>query len=373
MTQMEMMLKYYLFQRPDIEKKILTSHELSEYLVWMAKEYGDNSENRYTLGNIPVQIADPLHRNLAERVMNDPTDLQAVSLLVSSYEKQHEDQHILANHDITVGRMLRYMPAQWHAADHFMVYYAQSGQTAVHLEEETIVLKQGAVLILAPNVAHANLCFEDDSIVWYFLVRASTFDRVFWNQLSQSSLLSHFFRQALSGEVGTAYLYFDTFADSEIIWLVRKITEEFNQSNIYRAQMLNTMMSAFFILLLRKYEGTARLPRTEDFFWKHEFSAIFSYIQSHFANATISEIADHFHYSKRQISRIIQKYIGMSYAQLILKLKMDEAAAMLRQGNISIAQISNTVGYAEVSSFYRAFTKYYHKTPLEYARRESDN
>lgn len=352
-----------------MEKKILSSAEYSQYLTWMAKDHENHREKRYTLDSIPVRIADPLHRNLAERVMNDPTDSQAFSLLAASYEMQNEDQHILANYDIAVGRMLRYMPAQWHAADHFMVYYAQSGQTAVHLGEEIIVLKQGSVLILAPNVVHANLCFEDDSVVWYFLVRASTFDRVFWNPLSQSSLLSRFFRQALSGEVGTAYLYFDTFSDSEIIWLVRKITEEFNQSNTYRAQMLNTMMSAFFILLLRKYEGTARLPRRKNFYWKHEFSGIFSYIQTNYASTSLTEVADQFHYSQRQVGRIIQKYTGMSCAQLLLKLKMEKAGSLLQEGVLSMAQISAMVGYSDVSSFYRAFTRYFQKTPCEYARR----
>lgn len=373
MTQMEFMLKQYISLRPDIERKILSPDEFSDYLAWMARAYEDHSENRYTLNNIPIQIFDPFHRNLAQRIMDDPDDTQAFSLLSTAYEKQSENQHILASHDISVGRMLRYMPDQWHAADHFMIYYARSGETIVHFENDTIVLKQGSVLIIAPNVVHANICFADNCVVWYFLVRASTFDRVFWNQLSESSLMSRFFRQALSGEVGTAYLYFDTFTDEEIVQSVSNIITEFNSAYTYRSQMLNAQMSMFFILLLRKYEGTARLPRTVDFFWKHEFSAIFSYIQSHFADASISDISDHFHYSKRQISRIIQKYVGMSYAHLILKLKMDEAATMLRQGNNSIAQVSSAVGYADVSSFYRAFTKYYHKTPLEFSNEDVQN
>lgn len=366
MTQMECMLKHYISLRPDIEKKILSPEEFSNYLSWMAKSYGDHSEKRYTLSNIPVQISDPFHQDLARRMMNDPTDTQAFSLLSTTYEKQSENQHILANHDISVGRMLRYMPDQWHAAEHFMIYYARSGEITVHFEDDSIILKQGSVLIIAPNVVHANICFADDAVVWYFLVRASTFDRVFWNQLSESSLMSRFFRQALSGEVGTAYLYFDTFADEQVTQVVSNIISEFNSTYTYRSQMLNTLMSAFFILLLRKYEGTARLPRTESFFWKHEFSAIFSYIQAHYHEASIMDVANEFHYSKRQISRIVQQCVGMSYSQLILKLKMEQAAQLLKQQSLSICAISAAVGYADVSSFYRAFTKYYHQTPAEY-------
>lgn len=368
MTQLELMLKHFISLRPDIKGKILSPKEFTDYLTWMATEHSIHSSKRYTLGTIPVQIPDSFHQNLAQRIMNDPTDSLAFSLLSTTYENQREDQNILANHDIAVGRMLRYMPDQWHAADHFMIYYAHSGETTVQFEADSVLLKQGSVLILAPNTVHANLCFRDDCVVHYFLVRASTFDRIFWNQLPKNSLLSSFFRQALSGEEGTAYLYFDTFADTQIRYYVREIIDEFFESRTYRSEMLNTLMSAFFLLLLRKYEGTARLPRTESFYWKHEFSSIFSYIQTHYADATIMDVANAFHYSKRQISRIVQRYMGITYTQLILKLKMEEAAALLSQGSASISAISAAVGYADVSSFYRAFTKYYHQTPVEFSK-----
>lgn len=373
MTQMELMLKHYISLRPEIRGKILSTQEFSDYLAWMAREHSSRTDSQYTLGTIPIQIQDSFHQDLAQRIMDDPTDSQAFSLLTRTYQNQHEDQHILVNHDIAVGRMLRYMPDQWHAADHFMIYYAHDGETTVQFEEDSVILKQGSVLILAPNTVHGNLCFRDDCVVHYFLVRASTFDRIFWNQLPKNSLLSSFFRQALSGEEGTAYLYFDTFADTQIRYYVREIIDEFAESRTYRSQMLNTLMSVFFLLSLRKYEGTARLPRTESFYWKHEFSSIFSYIQTHYVDASIMDVADAFHYSKRQISRIVQRYMGITYTQLILKLKMEEAAALLSQGSASISAISAAVGYADVSSFYRAFTKYYHQTPVEFSKSDLQN
>lgn len=365
MTQLELMLKHYLLQNPGMEKQILFSSEYSQYLTWMAREHKARQNKPYTLDTLPIRISDPLHRNLAERAMRDAGDDRAFFQLAASYEMQNEDQHILADYDIAIGRMLRYMPAQWHEADHFMIYYAHSGETTVRFQNDTVLLKPGSVLIVAPHVVHANLCFEDDSVVWYFLLRASTFDRVFWEPLSQNALMSGFFRQALSGEISAAYLYFDTFSDEEIALLVTQISEEFTRTNAYRSQMLNTMMCAFFILLLRKYEGTARLPRRESFFWKHEFSGIFSYIQKNYADTSLSDVAARFHYSQRQVSRIIRKYTGMNYSELISKLRMDKAASLISEGVLSTAQVSAAVGYSDVSSFYRAFTKHFGKTPGE--------
>lgn len=127
-------------------------------------------------------------------------------------------------------------------------------------------------------------------------------------------------------------------------------------------------MSTFFILLLRRYEGTVRLPRTEDFFWKHQFSAILSHIQTHYADITLTELAKRFHYSEKQISRIVHSCMGISYHQLILKLRMEKAASLLKQQSASVEAIASAVGYSTVSSFYRAFTKYYGTTPIAYTQ-----
>ena len=368
MTRLEHMLKRCFLQHMDKAKKILSSEELSDYISWMATTYGNDPSNQLSVDNVPIFIGDARQTDLANRILQNPNDIQALETLATGYALQREDRYILANHDITVGRMLRYMPAHWHTTDYFEVYYAPSGECPIHFGNEMVTLKQGAVLIVAPGVLHASPCYSDDSLLIYFMVRASTFDRVFWNQLSESYLLSRFFRQALSGGEGVSYLLFDTFADEEISWLVQRIQKEFHDANIYRSQMLNTLMSEFFIMMLQKYEGTARLPRTENFYWKHEFSAIFSFVQTHFADTTIAEVAHKFHYSEKQISRIVRKCMGLSYAQLILKLKMEKAAMLLQQGNMPVVNIAATVGYSDVSCFYRAFTKYFQKTPIAYLR-----
>ena len=134
----------------------------------------------------------------------------------------------------------------------------------------------------------------------------------------------------------------------------------------YRPQMMNALMSEFFILLLRRYEGTVRLPRSEDFYWKHEYSAILSYIQAHYATVKLPELSERFHYSEKQIRRIVQNSTGMSFGQLLTRLRMERAAVLLKRGNIPIEKIAYAVGYTTLSGFYRTFSLYFHCTPKQY-------
>jgi AraC-like DNA-binding protein len=61
--------------------------------------------------------------------------------------------------------------------------------------------------------------------------------------------------------------------------------------------------------------------------------------------------------------------MGISYHQLILKLRMEKAAALIKQQSASVEAIASAVGYSTVSSFYRAFTKYYGTTPVVYMKK----
>lgn len=179
--------------------------------------------------------------------------------------------------------------------------------------------------------------------------------------------MSTFFRQALSHTKHPSYLHFETGGDDELESILGRIEQENIRPENYGAQYLNLLMSEFFLLMFRRYEGTARLPRTDSFYWKHEFSAIFSYIQAHFAERTQAEIAAEFGYSERQLNRIVKTCAGDTYAHLILRLRMEKASQLLKKG-VGVEHAMKVCGYSTLSSFYRAFTAYYGCAPAAYKK-----
>ena len=360
MTPLEEQLREILSRRPDIKDRIPTAAKLAKYIAWMAETF---SAEGLTLETLPVYIGNESQRRLALRALKNPGDRQALGELSRGYHVQSEQQYIMSNHDIHVSRMLRYMPGQWHSSDYFEIYYAPCGDCTIFFENESISLSRGAVLVIAPGILHASPCYADDAVLDYFLVRASTFERVFFNQLPGNSLLASFFRKALSGEQGASWLYFDTAEDEQLFQLTERMEREYQRTGSYSAQLLNALLTEFFILMLMRYESTARLPRTDGFYWKHEYSAILSYIQQHYTEATLEDVAKIFHYSTRQISRVVKSCLGLTYAQLVMKLKMEKAAELLGRGDVSIPAISRMLGYSDPSSFYHAYTGYYGRTP----------
>lgn len=73
-----------------------------------------------------------------------------------------------------------------------------------------------------------------------------------------------------------------------------------------------------------------------------------------------------FNYSERQLQRIIQTSTGMSFHDNIQKLKMKQAARLLENSNLSVAEIATELGYADPSSLRNSFKKYYEMPPAKY-------
>ena len=368
LSALEQQLKKIMESRGNMASRIMTSQELNDYQQWMFEHFSDSPHPSYNAADIS-RFPNIAKKESVLRRTDSSSAEQFVLLPFQIHSNVPENDEILENHHISVGRMLRYFPAHWHANNYFEIYYSLSGTCPIHFQNEVISVKPGTVLVVAPSVIHATPCYEDNQVLLYYAIRSSTFDQVFWNQIPADSLMASFFRQALNSQHPTAYLHFETDGDADIRSYLYNIYLEYCAAQRYSAQMLSALMSAFFVLLLRRYEGTARLPRRSDFFWKHEFSAILTYIQIHYASASIKSVAEHFHYSVRQIGRIVQSCTGLTFAELTLKLRMEQAEMLLRQKGASIERISAAVGYSTPSSFFRAFGKYHSCTPREFAER----
>lgn len=217
---------------------------------------------------------------------------------------------------------------------------------------------------------HATPCYADDAILKLYMLRAGTFQHVFWNQLGDDNLLTKFFRIALDNHSTTSYLHFETDSDPEVQRILLQIDQEYQTEKPYGQQMINSLMRLFFLLILRRYEGTARLPRTDYFFWKHQFSGILSYIQTHYQHATLNSVAEKFNYSPKQVGRIVKDCTGEAFGDVIRGMKMKKAAELLLDRKYPPEQVAPLVGFATINSFYRSFKDYYGLPPLEWVSKQ---
>lgn len=83
---------------------------------------------------------------------------------------------------------------------------------------------------------------------------------------------------------------------------------------------------------------------------------------------SVTEIAEHFFISKRQIFRLFKKYEPISCNHYIQQVKIEYAANLIRTTSMSITDIAECVGFSSPHYFSRVFTEKMRDTPQTFRK-----
>jgi len=93
------------------------------------------------------------------------------------------------------------------------------------------------------------------------------------------------------------------------------------------------------------------------------------YIDKHYAeNISLNDIADQVQLSRNYVSAIFRKETGVNYLDYLTSKRINEAARLLRNTNLSISEISEKVGYTDVKYFSKMCKKKLGMNPSEYRK-----
>lgn len=282
-----------------------------------------------------------------------------------------EEMFFHDSQDISIFQHYRYLPAMYHEHDFFEVACVLSGTFENHIVEQAMDLIPGDICIIAPHTRHAVSAFDDHAIMINILVRSSTFENHFLNLLPKNDLLYNFFVKTLYQSSEMPYLIFRTGDDPVMQDHIFALYQEYDRNNRYKSTMIGSQLSIFFVDLLRRHEQDVIIPTVQPSVMNEETMYILRYMQQNYTTITLSHLAEFFHYSERQIQRIISSATGQTFSENIRSLRMGRAIELLRESNLTISDISASLGYSDVGNFRKVFKKYYGVTPQEYREKNS--
>lgn len=263
----------------------------------------------------------------------------------------------------------RYIPATLHRHTFYEVSFLLKGSCCHYTGTKTLPLNQGDIIIIAPNTEHAVSIFSDDCILLNLLLGKHAFEQNFLSILSQRDILANFFTKALYENRTNTFLLFHTHDDASVrnafihgysVFLSQRHSR-------YQNQLLNSMISVFFIQLLNRHEKDVVIFDDHGSATDENIIFILRYIQEHFQTVSLSELSKFFGYSERQLRRILMEHTGMGFTDIAQQLKMQQAQNLLLHTAHTVSNIASIVGYSDPSYFRRAFKKHFGISPSEYA------
>lgn len=131
----------------------------------------------------------------------------------------------------------------------------------------------------------------------------------------------------------------------------------------YELALKALFLQALFVLLQSGTKTTSTDADTPS----DKLKNVLDYIELHYAeNICVSDLAKLCFFSDFHFMRFFKKHMNMTCVEYITNLRLEKAVELFEQGNTDILNVSLTVGFHNLSYFYRAFKKKYRMTPLSF-------
>lgn len=263
---------------------------------------------------------------------------------------------------ITIRPHTRFIHFPKHTHDYVEVVYMCSGTTTHIVNGNTIVLKQGDLLFLNQSAVHEVYKAGMTDIAVNFIVLPAFFSAPMAFISEEKSPLRHFLDECLCGEsTGSGYLHFEISDVRPIQNLLENLLITLTGETYAKRTVSQLTMALLFMQLLEETEKLSTMNLEENTVW-----SVLHYIEKHYVDGSFSHLCALLHYDPSSLSREIKRKTGKTYTQLVQEKRLTQATYLLRNTKMKVDVISRTIGYENVSYFYRLFTECFGKTPKDY-------
>ena len=251
-----------------------------------------------------------------------------------------------------------------HTHNYIEVIYMCSGSTSHIINGNPVTLHQGELLFLSQNSTQEIYPAGENDIAVNFIILPEFFDEGLQMIGTEENLLRDFIVNCLRGDRDSCgYLHFKV-ADvlpiqnliENLIWTIQN-----KQPNKRRTNQIT--MGLLFLQLMNHMD---KLDANQEIAEEKLMIQVLSYIEEHYLEGQLSDLAEELHYDLYWLSREIKRQTGKTYTELLQTKRLNQAAYLLQTTTMSVMDIAMAVGYDNISYFHRIFQKKYDMTPRKY-------
>lgn len=299
-----------------------------------------------------------------ERILLGEPEIERELYMSSEADTIDSKKLLEAGKLIQVRTHTRFVHFPRHKHNYVEVIYMCSGSTRHIINGEEVQLYQGELLFLNQTVTQEIYPAGENDIAVNFIILPEFFDLVLRMMGEEQNLLRDFIVDCLRGKNGSSgYLYFKV-ADilpvqnlvENLIWTI--VNKQPNKRSINQITMG--------LLFLQLMNHMDKLETDEGSSEQKLIITVLSYIEEHYRDGELRELANHLHYDFFWLSKEIRKRTGRTYTELVQTKRLNQAAYLLNTTSMSVADVSMAIGYDNIAYFHRTFQKHFGMTPRIY-------
>lgn len=276
---------------------------------------------------------------------------------------------IKENRLITIRTHSRFVDFPVHRHNYIEIMYVCQGTITHCIEGKEIVMNQGDILLLNQQVMHGVKKAGEKDIGINFIALPEFFDipRV---MLKEHNIIADFLLNIFQiKHQEPHYLLFrlknNVLIENLMENMIYSLKDEKVQEDNQNEDVINQYYMGIVFLYLVNHMDTLQQNSSKSY-KDIAVEATLKYIDSMYRTANLRKVATDFNLSESSLSKIIKHYTGRTFQDHLLEKRFQQAQSLLRETDIAIDEISISVGYENVSFFYRKFKQLFGLTPREY-------
>lgn len=269
--------------------------------------------------------------------------------------------------DITKNNRFSYVPAHTHSFIEFNYMY--SGSCTQYINDVKTILHQHDLLVMDKDVVQRIDYTNENDILVNILVKTDSPYEAIFDSIPQSTneITQLLYNGTRVNSLHNNFMLFNLSLSEVALNLINALIGiGISQSSAHRKDSLRFIFSS---LLLELPDLTTDKSINFADSSSDDLLPVLKYIEENFATISLNEVSEIFKYNTNYLGNKIKTNTGKTFNELIERRRLSAAQNLMLKTNLSLSQISETVGYQNSSSLFRLFKKYLKTTPSEYKRR----
>lgn len=271
---------------------------------------------------------------------------------------------------VTAKKHSRFQSFPEHCHSCIELNYMYSGQSIQSINGQRHVLQEGQMLLLNYDTVHCIQPLGQDDIMLVLNIRKDYLTSNFFDRFSAESIVTGFFLDSLNDQVAHQdFLIFQSQYSQRLHTFMQEFMCEWYTPSLVSSDIISSLLSLILLEIINVYKSD--MDHQENGPQHRLITSVLHYIETHYDTCTLTDTAAHFSLNSNYLSNLLKKHTGSSYRELVTSQRINVAKRLLRNTTMSITDISNQVGYQNISFFYQKFQDQVGCLPGEYRQAQA--
>lgn len=276
------------------------------------------------------------------------------------------DKFLLPEQMISVRKHTRFIDFPLHKHNYIELQYVYKGSLTQVIDGKQITMKEGELMMLNQVISHEIKAAGEDDIIINFIVKPEFFQYIFSLADIDNVIFNFIMSTIYSNSTKGEYLYYKVSDKGSIKANMEKIIMELYEPDITSSISIKLLVGLLLVNLI-KHSDDIEVYSVDNYEKKLSLD-ILKYIDEHYEEGSLAMISQQLNQPDYRICRIVKKYTGVTFKQLVQETRLNKAADLLMRTSLPVTDIMQAVGYENITYFYKIFKEKYTMTPHEYRK-----